>query len=64
MQRPVEPNDPDHYWELGGMNMHATAAEIRRAYLHLSMQHHPDKLPVGASDAKFKKVRVVLSWLT
>jgi hypothetical protein len=61
---PVEPKDPDHYWELGDISMRATSLEIRKAYLHLSHRTHPDKLPPDASDAKFKKVGAILLPLT
>ncbi|KAJ4376550.1 hypothetical protein N0V86_006663 [Didymella sp. IMI 355093] len=64
VQRPIEPNDPDHYWGLGDMDTRATAAEIRKAYLHLSMQYHPDKLPVGASDTRFKKIQTACETLS
>ena len=55
--KPLEPTEADHYHELELEN-NATAAEIRKSYLSLSLQYHPDKLPDGASDTKFKKVGV------
>ena len=56
-QKPVEPADPDHYHELQ-VEESASTSEIRRSYLTLSLQYHPDKLPPGASDNRFKKYAV------
>lgn len=58
-QRPVEPGEADHYHELK-IKPDATASDIRKAYLNLSRQYHPDKLAPDASDDKFKHVGVVL----
>jgi DnaJ-class molecular chaperone len=52
---PVEPVQRDHYYELQ-VDYRATNTEIRKAYLKLSLEHHPDKLPPNASDANFKRV--------
>src|SRR5690242_5707476 len=55
MWPPAEPVQRDHYYELQ-VHYRVTNKEIRKAYLKLSLEHHPDKLPPNASDAKFKRV--------
>ncbi|KAH6644567.1 hypothetical protein C7974DRAFT_23214 [Boeremia exigua] len=56
-QKPYEPLQADYYHDLELGNCKVSApAEIRKAYLRLSLKHHPDKNPTGASDAKFKRV--------
>ncbi|OSS48914.1 hypothetical protein B5807_07074 [Epicoccum nigrum] len=55
MWPPAEPVQRDHYYELQ-VHYRVTNKEIRKAYLKLSLEHHPDKLPPNASDAKFKRI--------
>lgn len=46
------------YYDILGVPSTATAAEIRKAYLKLSLKHHPDKNPgnVQAAQAKFVEI--------
>jgi len=42
------------YYEILGVDRHASESEIKRAYRKLAHQHHPDKN--GGSDEKFKEI--------
>lgn len=41
------------YYKTLGVSKSATAEEIKKAYRHLAMKHHPDK---GGDQSKFKKI--------
>eukprot|EP00750_Incisomonas_marina_P033833 INCI9979.1.p3 GENE.INCI9979.1~~INCI9979.1.p3 ORF type:complete len:212 (+),score=47.07 INCI9979.1:156-791(+) len=45
--------DNDEYYETLGVSKDATAKELRKAYLKLSLKHHPDK---GGDVEEFKKI--------
>ena len=42
------------YYEILGIDRHASESEIKRAYRKLAHQHHPDKS--GGEDKKFKEI--------
>ena len=57
---------PKNYYEILGVNQDAPPAEIRKKYIELALQWHPDKNPNKKEEAeqKFKeigKAYVVLS---
>ncbi len=55
-QEYTQPRGPSPY-EVLGVSTDATQAEIRKAYLNLSRQYHPDKNPNNpAAEAKFKEI--------
>ena len=45
--------DNDEYYEILGVGKDATPKELRKAYLQLSLKHHPDK---GGDPEEFKKI--------
>jgi DnaJ-class molecular chaperone len=55
--RPKEPNKPDYYRDLG-VSPDANATAIKKAFLKLACEHHPDKkTPDDTIDAvEFHKV--------
>lgn len=50
--------DEDDYYKILGVDRSATAATIRKAYLKLSLKHHPDKNPDNPEAAKAQFVRI------
>eukprot|EP00934_Nitzschia_sp_Nitz4_P006373 Nitzschia sp. Nitz4//scaffold74_size92883//30143//30979//NITZ4_004819-RA/size92883-processed-gene-0.62-mRNA-1//1//CDS//3329557583//6363//frame0 len=46
------------YYDVLGVSKDASAAEIRKAYLKLSLKHHPDKNPGNVEEAKAKFVEI------
>lgn len=54
---PSEEISQSNYYETLGLNQNASQSEIRRAYLNLARQYHPDKNPGNdAAEAKFKEI--------
>ncbi|KAI4618144.1 uncharacterized protein J4E87_008154 [Alternaria ethzedia] len=56
--KPVEPEERDHYFDLG-LDEYATTAEIKKAFKRLALLYHPDKKAPGKTiDAvEFRQVR-------
>ena len=49
--------DEVNYYEVLGVPKEATQQDVKRAYRHLAMQHHPDKNPGDpAAEVKFREV--------
>jgi molecular chaperone DnaJ len=56
--------DLEDFYELLGVRRTATEAEIKRAYLRLAREHHPDANPGdGASEEQFKKISLAYETL-
>jgi curved DNA-binding protein CbpA len=55
-----------NYYEILGINPSANNIEIRRAYLYLSKQYHPDttELPPHVAKVKFQEVNAAYATLT
>lgn len=58
--RSQEPTTQDHYFNLG-LSPSATHAEIKKAFLKLTLIHHPDKKAPGTlhDDTIIKRVRTI-----
>ena len=56
--KPVPLQEPDHYHEME-LPMEVDVDGIKKAYKQMVLLRHPDKLPGGSSDAKFKRVCVL-----
>lgn len=41
---------PEQPWQVLGVDMNATAAQIKHAYRRLASQHHPDKIEINEAD--------------
>ncbi|KAI4686768.1 hypothetical protein J4E81_008429 [Alternaria sp. BMP 2799] len=56
--KPVPPQTPDHYFDLG-LPQSATGADIKKAFRKLALLHHPDKKAPGESEdaAEFRQAR-------
>jgi DnaJ-class molecular chaperone len=52
------------YYDILGVDRNADQAEIRKAYLKLSLKHHPDKNPSNAEEAKAKFVEIGAAYAT
>ena len=46
------------YYEILDVERNATPKEIRRAYLRLSLKHHPDKNPNNVEESKLKFIEI------
>merc|ERR1712048_1195723 len=51
----------DDYYQVLGVDKHATEAEIGKAYKKLALKHHPDK---GGAEEDFKKISEAYSTLS
>ena len=52
------------YYDILGVDRTATAAEIRKKYLKLSLKYHPDKNPNNSEEAKAKFVEIGAAYET
>lgn len=52
------------YYDILEVQRTATAQEIRKSYLRLSLKHHPDKNPNGSEEAKAKFIEIGAAYET
>ncbi len=48
--------DKKGYYEILGINRDASEGKLKKAFIELALQHHPDLNPGKENEAKFKKV--------